>query len=109
MFVSLDQLLQKDAIYCDMIICTWALLLWPDVFVCLFVCVWEVGIGGVFLWVFVGFVLVFFCGGNNTNLALHVTGSRWIGEEGEFLFYNMRKGLGIVTLEGINTWKPYIF
>lgn len=32
-----------------------------------------------------------------------------IGEEGDFLFYNVRRGLGVVELEGINTLKPYIY
>lgn len=32
-----------------------------------------------------------------------------IGEEGDFLFYNMRRVLWVVALEGINTLKPYIF
>lgn len=87
-----------------MIICTWVFFLWLDIFFCLFVYVWFfVVFCGVF-----GFCFcwgIFFWWGYNTNL---VTGSRCIGEEGDFLFY-MRRRLGVVTLEGINTLKPYIF
>lgn len=86
MFISLDPLLEKDDIYCNMIICSWVFLLWPDTLILLIICLRLV-----FCWCFL-WVLVFFGGEDNTNLALHVTGSRWIGEEGDFSFPQHEEG-----------------